>query len=241
MITTCKLRTGTLVMPKSACICGERELTPAHALSCKKLRGRFVRHDVLVDLAHSMLKDAGVIACKEVMPIAGSSKRMDIVIYKADGTRIWIDVSVINPEMKSYVNQKRPAVEIREQAKIGKYGKLAKDRGIEFIPACIEVYGNTGSGIDRLLRIIATAACQSHPFQLNKSPANWEGLYRYALKKRFATTLALGNHIMIEEAVLKALPRGGSRMSQAERHRIIEKGYAQLWRKSSFYRSELRL
>jgi len=45
-ITTAKIRTGTLDLPNRICRCGDVTLTTSHCLSCKKLRGRFVRHDL---------------------------------------------------------------------------------------------------------------------------------------------------------------------------------------------------
>ena len=75
-ITTAKIRTGTLDLPNRICRCGDVTLTTSHCLSCKKLRGRFVRHDLLVELLKCMLKEAGFIARSEVMVVEGTSKRM---------------------------------------------------------------------------------------------------------------------------------------------------------------------
>ena len=71
------------------CVC-------ACVLSCKKLRGRFVRHDVIVNLLASICRLLGLTATTEVMAVEGKQKRMDIVITLPT-CRVWIDVSIINP------------------------------------------------------------------------------------------------------------------------------------------------
>ena len=243
MITTTKIRAGTLVLPDVTCECGRAQLSVAHVLSCKKLRGRFARHDVIVRLLHSMLKDAGLVAQTETFILPDSSKRMDIVIYMPDGRVIWVDVTVANTLAESYVKQKKPAHEIREQAKTTKYGKQAEERNYIFIPAAIETHGEMGAGMLELLKLIGQAALDSHPFALECLPSRWIGDYSYRIKKRIAMTLAFGNHLMIEEALMRSGsgPIRNARFCPAQRAEIVRKSYEKFWKETTFFRSELGL
>ena len=89
------------------CPCGTGTPSITHILSCKYLRGRFVRHDVIVNVLVDMLRAVGVTASSEVMILEGSQKRMDIVVTLPSG-RVWLDVSVVNPLIDSYINDKTP-------------------------------------------------------------------------------------------------------------------------------------
>ena len=121
------------------CPCGTGSPSINHILSCKNLRGRFVRHDVLVNVLVDMLHTIGVTASAEVMILEGSQKRMDIVVTLATG-RVWVDVSVVNPLASTYVNDKTPLV-TRQKQKKGKYGNIARERGVRFIPFIVSTFG----------------------------------------------------------------------------------------------------
>ena len=238
--TICKIRTGTLTLPNLVCCCGKTTTSLDHILSCKKLRGRFVRHDVIVGLLNSMLRDAGVVARTEVYVIGGSQKRMDIVIYQPSGERIWIDVSVVNPEAPSYLGKTDAAVEIRGKEKQAKWSKLAKERGIEFIPAVFDVYGHAGAGLESILQFIATKAMGSQVYTtVTNKPLAWMGMYASLLRQRLASTLGYGNFLMIEEACLLAhtgLRRGlGQHCTTA-----LSKLYRSFQRHTSYDRGRLR-
>ena len=226
-ITTNKLRMGTLKLPDSTCACGA-PLSTNHALSCKTMHGIITRHDVLVKLIHSMMRECGIVARKEEF--------MDIVIYGEDGERIWVDISVINPEAPTYINQARKATETREQAKNIKYLAKAQERGITFIPAAIDVYGATGNGMDKLLRLIATSAYKTHPWPFNLDEQAWTGRFCYLLRKRVAHTLAFGNHLILEEAAICSTllkrARTGIRATAAK------KRYEILWKETTFHRDD---
>ena len=170
MISTAKLRTNTLKLPVSECACG-RPLTVPHSFSCKKMRGRIIRHDVLVQLFH----ECGAVARKEVLILPGSSKRMDIVVYLPTGEQIWVDITIANPEAPTYLNQPRAATEIRENAKKSKYLKHATERGITFLPAAIDTYGATGEGMETLLQFLARSAYETHPWPYTADEDAWTG------------------------------------------------------------------
>ena len=104
------------------CVCGKK-LSVNHILSCRRLRCRFVRHDVIVELLLNLCRRAGFIVQKEVMNVPGRQKRMDIVIYTVAG-KIWIDVSIVNHMAITYKNSKNPCKD-RETTKHAKWDKHA--------------------------------------------------------------------------------------------------------------------
>ena len=77
----------------------------------------------------------GLTATTEVMVVEGKQKRMDIVITLPT-RRVWIDVSIIN-------RHKDPKSS-REKAKTSNWGVHAEQRGVEFIPFIVDVYGGIG-------------------------------------------------------------------------------------------------
>jgi hypothetical protein len=207
--STNKLRTRTLILPTNVCVCGSCTLNPSHALSCKKLRGRFVRHDVIVSLLASMLRAAGFVARAEVMVVDGTSMRMDIVVTLPTEV-LWIDVSIINPEMATYLGKAKCAHQLREQEKIYKWEKHATTAGASFFPFVMETYGALGERADNLLLTIAQKAQQAYPYPLPTSIPVWVGQYKRQLKVQLAVALAHANHLMVEEACGKSTVAGWS-------------------------------
>ena len=113
-----------------SCVCDEA-LTTVHVLSCKKMRGVFVRHDLLRDVLKKICAMAGVVANIEVMVVEGRQKRMDLVLYFSNPVRrVWVDVSVVNPQVVSYIG--RDGIDDREKAKVARWSGAASDLGIEF-------------------------------------------------------------------------------------------------------------
>jgi hypothetical protein len=239
LATTCKIRTGTLTLPNLVCCCGKTSTSLDHILSCKKLRGRFIRHDVIVGLLNSMLRDAGLVARTEVRVIGGTQRRMDIIIYLPQGERMWIDVSVINPEAPSYLGKTDAAVVIREKEKEAKWGKYAKERGIQFIPAVLDVHGNAGAGFESILQFIAAKAMVSQAYMATTDPLTWKARYVSRIRQRLSTTLAYGNYLMIEEACLLATT--GSRRGLGQLCKTaLTKIYRGFQRQTSYDRGRLR-
>ena len=226
----------TLKLPNVQCFCGKHKLTPEHALSCAKIRARFTRHDVLVLLIYNMLLNAGVVAAREVLISADSSLKMDIVVYNADGTKMWIDVTVINPLAPSNRKSKNP-IEKREKAKIKKYHAEAQVQGVRFIAAAIDVYGMMGKGMLTVLKHIAVSARKTSIYAPDCSEAEWEGKYAYVLKKFVSTTLAYGNHLVVEEAVMSSLRIKGI-ASGVQRAATLASS-AHFWTRASFVRPEV--
>ena len=90
----------------------------------------------------SICRLLGLTATTEVMVVEGKQKRMDIVVTLPT-RRVWIAVSIINPLAPSYLRHKDPKTS-REKAKTANWGMHAEQRGVEFIPFIVDVYGGIG-------------------------------------------------------------------------------------------------
>ena len=232
------MESNKLQQGKIFCKCGRDTTNLNHVLSCKKSRGRFVRHDSQVEVLNTMLREAGVVARKEVRVIGGTQKRMDIVITLPSGERMWIDVSVVNPEAPTYASKATPATELRAAEKVAKWGHLAREQGIQFIPAIIDVYGNMGAGYESLLQFIADKAFWVAPFQHQLKGQAWKGNYVSGLRQRLSTSLAYCNFLMVEESCIGAQAGPWSGLSQHCRN-AITKMYCGLKRFTSYNRSRI--
>ena len=157
-----------------------------------------------------MCREAGFVVRTEVMVVDGTRKRMDIVIILPRKC-IWIDVSVINPCLPAYA--KKNALQIRAGEKIAKWNPHASTRGYEFVPAIFDVFGAVGSQLTIFLTKIAEKARATLPYPIDKSAVAWAGAYRRELVCRLAVALAHGNHLMVEEAIMRARDQPGSTAS----------------------------
>ena len=90
------------------------------------------------------------------MILEDSQKRMDVVVTLASG-RVWVDVSVVNPLIDSYLNDKNPLV-TRQKQKQAKYGEHARKLRVRFIPFVVSTFGGLGPMATELLQWIAAAA-----------------------------------------------------------------------------------
>ena len=136
---------------------------------------------------------------------------------------------MVNPLAKT---KTKSAVKMREDEKRGKYGVQAKNRGIQFIPAVIDVFGDMGKDFLDLLKI-ARFARSSSPYAPECSEEDWAGRYAFYLKKHVATVLAYGNHLMVEEALVRSLKARD--IPTAHRTRAVRKTKAHFWTQGSFY------
>jgi hypothetical protein len=197
-------RTGTLQLPKRACACGFPCITPAHVLSCKKMRGRFVRHDTLVVLLKQAAARAGIVASIEVMVLENSQRRMDLVLHLPAG-RVWVDASVVNPQAPSYIKKGAAAArQEREKAKCTSWLSSKRGQNIKFMPFVVDTFGGLGDSAMAVLEIIAKQAYYSSPLPVFVDPAAWQGKYRRAIIEKISITVAHANSCMIEEALIKA-------------------------------------
>ena len=189
-----KIRTGTLAIPSRVCLCGQHNTTLAHIISCKRMRGKFVRHDVLVDLIRNMCLKAGLVARTEWHCVAGSQKRMDVVIFMAQKT-IWIDASIVNPLAPTYLTVKDP-ISYREKHKENKWQKLATERGHMFIPFVVNAFGGLGDSARSVLQLVAEEAYKRNPYQVPIDYRQFVEKHKSRAKQRVAHVLAHTLHLI---------------------------------------------
>ena len=158
-----------------SCVCDE-ELSTVHVLSCKKMRGVFVRHDF-------------VERCYEEDLFAGRRSGK----YRGDGRRrtsaedgpgaVFFEPSTERvggrdggqPQAPSYVG--KDAVVCREKAKRSRWSEAASKAGIEFCPFVVDTFGKFGEGAKSVLDAIAESALQSFPYPIGTSSAHWKGTF----------------------------------------------------------------
>ena len=197
-------RMGTAAAPDiSHCPCGTGSPSITHILSCRNLRGRFVRHDVLVNVLVDMLRTVGITASAEVMILEDSQKRMDIVATLASG-RVWVDVSVVNPLIGSYINDKNPLV-TRQNQKQAKYGDLARTSRVRFIPFVVSTFGGLGPMATELLQWIASEAYERGLVVATSGAEHAIGQYRWGLIQQVGVATAHANSCMVQEARIRAV------------------------------------
>jgi hypothetical protein len=168
------------------------------------MRGVIVRHDVLVEALMQTFLAAGKVARSEVRVVAGTQKRMDVVIYSGD-TILWIDVSVVNPLAPSYIGNPKGALKKREQHKIGKWAAHAEQRGYTFMPFVVNIYGGLGGCAINVLQTLARAALENYPYRMAISSVRWLAKFKAEAAQRVTANLAFINHLLLEEAKVRAL------------------------------------
>jgi hypothetical protein len=206
-------RMGTASAPDIGhCPCGTGTPSITHILSCRSLRGRFVRHDVLVNVLVDMLRAIGITASAEVMILEGSQKRMDIVVTLASG-RVWVDVSVVNPLIASYLNDKNPLV-TRQKQKQEKYGVHARNLRVRFIPFVVSTFGGLGPLAAEFLKWIAVQAFEKGLIVAASGAEHATGQYRWGLTQRIGVAIAHANSCIVQEARARAVhPKARQRLS----------------------------
>lgn len=197
-----KARTGTLRLPELMCVCGECSLSLQHIFSCKKLRGRFIRHDVIVTLLADMFRAAGMVARSEVRVVRGTQMRMDVVVYTANAV-YWIDVSIVNPMARSYLTT-ADCIGLREKSKRRKWSAHAEAIGVQFMPFCLNVFGGLGPAALSLLQMVASKAFINYPYAAAASPGKWMAAHRAESAQRVTAAIAHISCVSVEEAVVVA-------------------------------------
>jgi hypothetical protein len=200
--TTLKMRLNHVDVPNHLCVCGEHILSLDHIFSCKKLKGRFIRHDVLVEMLCNFFKCAGMVAKTEIRVVNGTQKRMDVVVYTARGN-IWIDVSIVNFMAPSYVNSKDPLLE-REKHKNSKWCKHASTANVRFLPFVLNTMGGLGASAHSVLQMVSSQAFINYPYAPAVKAGKWMAKHRAGLVQRIAVALAHTACVSVEEAVIVA-------------------------------------
>ena len=196
-----QLRLGTLQLPERVCCCGKETTTVAHIFSCKRLRGRFIRHDIVVEVLFQLMRAAGFTVRKEIHIVEGSAKRMDLVVYTANRV-FWIDVSILNPLAATYIGMDDP-LPTREKHKVGKYGGNAKAAGAVFVPFVMSFYGGLATGAIEVLQMIAQKAHATTPNPSIDDPARWMAAYRTKATHRVVSALAFAVDLSVDEAKIR--------------------------------------
>ena len=197
-------RGGTAAAPDvSHCPCGLGKPSITHILSCRYLRGRFARHDVIVNVLVDMLRVVGVVASAEVMVLEDSQKRMDVVLTLPTG-RVWIDVSVVNPLIATYLTDSSPLV-TREKQKVGKWGNLARTQRVRFVPFIVSTFGGLGPKALEFLGFIASEAFQKGLITTSTSMEHAVGQYRAGLAQRVGVAVAHANSCLVSEVRARAV------------------------------------
>ena len=128
--------------------------------------------------------------------------------------RVWIDVSIINPLAPSYLRHKDPKSS-REKAKTANWGVHAEQRGLEFIPFLVDVYGGIGEQAKKWLGELARVATRRNMVDIisrDITPDTWQGQFRWELVSQIGAALAHANYCMVEEAAIKSeWPRAQTR------------------------------
>jgi hypothetical protein len=150
-----------------------------------------------------MLRAIGITASAEVMILEGSQKRMDIVVTLASG-RVWVDVSVVNPLITSYLNDKNPLV-TRQKQKQEKYGVHARNLRVRFIPFVVSTFGGLGPLAAEFLKWIAVQAFEKGLIVATSGAEHATGQYRWGLTQRVGVAIAHANSCIVQEARARAV------------------------------------
>ena len=201
-----QIRTGTLKVPEGKCVCGT-ERTPAHVLSCKKMRGRFVRHDSIVGIIRKLCAEAGLAVTVEELVVEGRQLRMDLIIHFPSGDW-WVDVSVVNPQAESYVMN--DAKNMREREKQGKWGRWAAARELRFLPFVVDIFGGLGKLASELLASLAKSAFLAYPHPIKQNMSVWQGRWKRHAAEWVGVVLAHAQSGMIQENAIKSAQPGTS-------------------------------
>jgi hypothetical protein len=179
------------------CTCGS-SLVLAHALSCKHLRGRFRRHDSLVEDLFRWLRARKVLVQKELLVLPNSSARIDLWVRLGDKL-FWLDVRISDPSNPSYLpgsaQRAGYAIQEAERDKIDLWQARLRDAEIPdvtVVPMVFETSGRIGEKMQSFIQLI------SRETQHNGGP----GVYH--LWDQLSVTMQKMNVGMIDEAVRKA-------------------------------------
>ena len=157
----CGLHLGSRLCNIHTCICGAKvDPLGRHGLSCKKQRGRYVRHEEVNKLIKRGLDQAKVTSTLEPVGLSrdGDGKRPDgltLPTWSEGKCLIW-DFTVADTLCESYVKKSSKlagaAAEERERKKVEKYLTLSDN--YHFIPVGAETYGAFGPQGLKLLKKI---------------------------------------------------------------------------------------
>jgi hypothetical protein len=197
-------------LPNVPCKC-KAELTLAHALSCRHLRGRFLRHDALVEDVFQWLRRRRIHSVKETYVSDKGEDRVDIWV-RADSTVMWCDVTVTDPSCKSIVaaaaKNVGAAAKRADGQKRSAWRDLAEAENADVVPLVFETSGRRGTALEKFLREMERASEDDGPSKRE-------------LLDQLSITVQKFNVAMIREAGQKAMGvRKGKRRFMHVRGRV---------------------
>jgi hypothetical protein len=180
-------------LPNIPCVC-KKELTLAHALSCRNLRGRFIRHDALVEDVFQWLRRRRIHSVKETYVSDKGEDRVDIWV-RTDSAVKWCDVTVTDPTGRSILDAAAKtagaAAKRADGQKRSAWRELADAEDADVIPLVFETSGRRGPALEKFLREMEAASD--------------DGPSRYELMDQLSITVQKFNVAMVREAGMKAL------------------------------------
>ena len=163
----CGLHVGSTLCHPHQCICGVSvDSKGRHGLSCKKQKGRHMRHEEANKLIKRGLDQAKIMSTLEPVGLSRvDGKRPDgltLPTWSNGKCLIW-DFTVADTLCKSYVKRASKeacsAADIREQKKVDKYSNLSDN--YHFVPVGAETYGAFGPEGLKLLKKIGSKICDA--------------------------------------------------------------------------------
>ena len=136
------------------------------------------------------------------MVVEHSQKRMDIVVTLPTGV-VWLDVSVVNPLVTSYLDDTNH-LKTREKQKIAKYTTHASGANARFVPFIVDTFGAIGKQAAEFLKLIAQKAWENRVIPATTSMEHAVGQYRWRLVQRLGAAIAHTNSNMVEEVRVRA-------------------------------------
>jgi hypothetical protein len=121
----------------------------SHSLDCKK-NSVYRRHDDIKTIVAAACSNAGLRTKVELSGANPESQERpaDVAIFGWDHSDAWVDVAVVNPGCASHKDKASRVedytLDLSATNKRRKYGKLARDMDVTFIPFIMDVYGNLG-------------------------------------------------------------------------------------------------
>lgn len=147
----------------SKCICGAC-LTHAHAMSCRLLRHRLIKHDTVVHRVAQWLRERGIYCVKELVVLSTGLARIDILV-KHTGIVYWLDVSITEPGTQTGIaagaaEEALAAAGARERSKRLEWQKRAEADGkvVTVVPCVMETTGALGTEFLEFIKNMERAA-----------------------------------------------------------------------------------
>ena len=155
---------GAKLMPATCACCGRDDIDDRgyHLLFCNHTKGNLLRHNLLKELLHKIIKNCGDESAQmETQFTDTDRRRLDIEMrnFSAGATaHHGIDVTVVSPLHAGNPRLAGKAASKGEAMKAGKYQAHHLPAGMTFVPCVVETFGRLGDSFVELLRELADMA-----------------------------------------------------------------------------------